>query len=259
MNKLSLIILCLAFALTAQAQKRGNAKETDERLIQAALRGWHVRIGAGFDIGGTSPLPLPAEIRKIESYKPTLNVHLEAAAHKKFDSHWGIMPGIRFEQKGMKTDAKVKNYHMEAVNDDGTGKVVGAWTGRVKTEVAANYLTFPILCTYTFNDRWQVQLGPYVSWMFNGDFTGKAYDGYIRDQDPTGEYAEVPSASYNFSDDLRHFAWGIQAGGEFKAYKHLSVSLNLNWGLNGIFPSDFGSVTFTLYPIYASLGFNYLF
>ena len=95
--------------------------------------------------------------------------------------------------------------------------------------------------------------------MMSGDFKGEAYDGYIRDQNPTGEKAEVTRATYDFSDDLRRFHWGVQAGAEFKAYKHLAVNLNLQWGLNGIFPSDFGSVTFALYPIYGTLGFSYLF
>lgn len=257
-HTLFLIFLILG-TLGVQAQRIGEAKETDDNLLRAALRGWHVRVGAGVDIGGSSPLPLPAEIRKIESYKPTLNIHLEGAAQKMFGKHWGMMLGLRFERKGMKTDATVKNYHMEAVNNDGSGTVIGAWTGRVKTEVANSYLTIPVLATYTFNDRWQIQAGPYFSYLINGSFTGEAYDGYIRDQDPTGEKAEVSSASYDFSDDLRRFQWGIQAGGEFKAYKHLSVSLNLNWGLNGIFPSDFKAVTFSLYPIYGTLGFNYLF
>ena len=52
------------------------------------------------------------------------------------------MIGVRFENKGMKTDATVKNYHMEAVNDDGSGKINGAWTGKVKTPMMA---TFAIL------------------------------------------------------------------------------------------------------------------
>ena len=95
--------------------------------------------------------------------------------------------------------------------------------------------------------------------MFDGEFSGEAHDGYIRDIDPTGTKAEVSRAIYDFSDDLRRFHWGLQAGGEFRAYKHLSVMLNLQWGLNGIFPSDFESVTFDLYPIYATLGFSYVF
>lgn len=258
--KIRILTLFLALtALTAAAQVNKEAKDTDTNLIKAALKGWHVRLGAGISIGGTSPLPLPAEIRSIKNYQPTLCLSIEGAAQKKFTEHWGAMVGIRFERKGMKTDANVKNYHMEAVNVDGSGTVVGAWTGGVKTEVANNYLTFPLLATYSFNDRWQLQAGPYLSWMMNGSFTGEAYEGYIRDQDPTGEKAEVTRATYDFSDELRRFHWGLQVGGEFKAYKHLSVSANLMWGLNGIFPSDFQSVTFALYPIYGTLGFNYLF
>lgn len=173
------------------------------------------------------------------------------------------MIGVRFENKGMKTDAKVKNYHMEATNNnpaEGTsGQVIGAWTGNVKTEVNNNYLTFPVLAVYEFNDRWQVQAGPYFSYLINGTFKGEAYDGYIRDGVPTGNKAEIESATYDFSNDLRRFAWGVQLGGEFKAYKHLSVSANLTWGCNSIFPSDFSAVTFKLFPIYGTLGFNYLF
>ncbi len=259
---LSLLLVLLpafSFAQTTEPKSTKEAKETDINLIRAALKGWHVRVGAGFSIGGSAPMPIPAEIRAINKYKPTLSIQLEGAAQKKFGDHWGMMVGVRFENKGMETDARVKNYHMEAVNADGSGKIVGAWTGNVKTEVDLNYLTFPVLATYSFNDRWQIAVGPYLSWMMRGDFTGKAYDGYIRDQDPTGEKTEVTSASYDFSKDLRRFQWGLQLGGEFKAYKHLSVSANVQWGLNGIFPADFQSVTFDLYPIYGTIGFHYLF
>ena len=262
-----LILLTLALTATASLVAQSairEAKDTDSNILKAALRGWHMRVGAGFSVGGTSPLPLPAEIRKINGYNPTLCVMIEGAAQRKFTAHWGAMIGIRFENKGMKTDATVKNYHMEAVNEaeaggDAAGKVIGAWTGKVKTEANNKYLTIPVLATYAINDRWQVQAGPYFSYLINGSFTGKAYDGYIRDQDPTGTKSEIVSASYDFSSDLRRFQWGLQVGGEFKAYKHLSVSANLTWGLNGIFPSSFQSVTFALYPIYGTLGFNYLF
>lgn len=259
MKKIILLLIAVLSFGTTLAQEENRAKETDINLIKAALKGWHVRVGAGFSIGGTSPLPLPAEIREINSYSPTLSIQLEGAAQKKFGKHWGMMVGIRFANKGMETDARVKNYHMEAVNADGSGTVIGAWTGNVKTEVDLNYLTFPILATYCFNDRWQLTAGPYFSYMVRGDFKGCAYDGYIRDQNPTGEKAEVSLANYDFSDDLRKFQCGLQFGGEFKAYKHLSVSANVQWGLNSIFPKDFQSVTFALYPIYATIGFNYLF
>lgn len=260
-----LLALCVVTLMGAQAQTVKEAKETDINLIKAALKGWHVRIGAGFNVGGTSPIPLPAEIREINSYRPGVCIQLEGAAHRKFGRHWGTMLGIRFENKGMETDARVKNYHMVAYSTDGSGKIEGAYWGNVKTKVNNYYLTFPLLATYSFNDRWQVQAGPYLAYMVKGSFTGSAYSkgdddvSYIRQPDPTGPMTEVTSADYDFSSDLRRFQWGLQVGGEFKAYKHLSVSLNLTWGLNGIFPSDYESVTFSLYPIYGTLGFNYLF
>uniref|UniRef100_UPI004025D801 porin family protein n=1 Tax=Alloprevotella sp. TaxID=1872471 RepID=UPI004025D801 len=263
---LLLLTLLLSVGMQGMAQREVEpAKETDTNLIKAALKGWHVRLGAGFNIGGTSPIPLPAEIRQINAYHPMLNIELEGLVHRKYGKHWGSMLGIRLENKAMKTDARVKNYHLVAYNTDGSGKIEGAYWGNVKTKVNNNYLTFPILATYSFNDRWQVQAGPYFSYLINGNFTGSAYSqsdddvSYIRQPNPAGPATEVTSADYDFSKDLRRFAWGLQVGGEFKAYKHLSVSLNLTWGLNSIFPSDYESVTFALYPIYGTLGFNYLF
>ncbi len=270
MQKIITLILATMTALGTMAitphssdttRRVSTVGDTDNNLLRAALKGWHLRLGAGFNIGGTAPLPLPREIRAIEGYNPGLNLAIGADVHKQLDraGKWGMMVGLRFESKGMETDARVKNYHMEAVNADGSGRIEGAWTGYVKTKVNNTNLTLPVLATYTFNDRWRVMAGPYLSYMLSGDFTGEAYDGYIRDQNPTGEKAEVTKATYNFSDDLRRFHWGVQVGGEFKAYKHLAVTANLQWGLNGIFPSDFKSVTFSLFPIYGTIGFAYLF
>lgn len=270
MNKyiFSLILLFAASAVTKAQTGTADAgdgvsskvKETDNNLLRAALKGWHVSLGAGFNIGGTSPLPLPREIRKIDGYKPGLQIALEGRAHKRFQqSPWGISVGVRLENKGMETDATVKNYHMEAVNADGSGTVKGAWTGKVKTNTDLSYVSVPILATYSLGERWKLEAGPYFSVRTSGSFTGEAYDGYIRDQNPTGEYAEVSLATYDFSKNLRDFAWGIQLGGEFMAYRHLAVRAFLQWGMNGIFPSDFESVTFSLYPIYGTFGFAYVF
>ena len=178
---------------------------------------------------------------------------------------WGIQLGVRLETKGMSTDATVKNYYMEAKEADG-GEIKGAFTGHVKTSVNNKYLTFPILGVYKINERWSVSAGPYLSWMFDGSFSGEAYgkeiknelgesigvDAYIRDQNPTGEKTEVTSATYDFSKDLRKFHYGVQVGGEFKAYKHLSAFVNLQWGLNGIFPSDFFSPNLATYKLICS-------
>ena len=40
--------------------------------------------------------------------------------------------GIRLDSKGMKTNAKVKNYGMEIIGEGGE-RIKGNWTGYVKT------------------------------------------------------------------------------------------------------------------------------
>lgn len=260
MKRTLIALFIVVIVIGASAQNRKEVGDTDKNLIKAALKGWHIRLSAGYNIGGTAPLPLPREIRGIEGYNPGLNLAIEGTVEKNFKaSPWGIRWGIRLETKGMTTRAKTKNYHMEAWNTDGSGKVQGAWTGKVKTSVNNTYLTLPVVAVYNIDKRWSVSAGAYASYLLDGEFTGAAYDGYIRDQDPTGEKAEVTRAEYNFSNDIRKFNWGLQAGGEYKAYKHLALFANLQWSMNGIFPSDFGSVTFALYPIYGTLGFTYLF
>ncbi len=234
-------------------------KDTDKNLINAALKGWKLKIGAGFNIGGASPLPLPKEIRKIESFNPLLNVMLEADVHKKFGkSRWGVMLGARFEMKGMETDAQVKGYRLSAHEADGA-EVKGVWTGGVKTKLKNSYVTVPVLATCQINQRWRVGAGPYFSYLLDGEFKGEAHHGYIRDTDPTGPKTEMESATYDYSSALRKFHWGVQAGAEWNAYKHLVVTAYLQWGINGIFPHDFEDVSFALYPIYGTVGFAYEF
>ena len=57
----------------------------------------------------------------------------------------------------------------------------------------------------------------------------------------------------------RKFQWGVQAGVDWKAFKHLKVHADLNWGLNDIFNKDFKTVTFDMYAIYLNVGFGYAF
>lgn len=228
-------------------------------ILRSYLKGLEYSIKAGVNIGGTSPLPLPVEIRSIESYNPTLCTTLEGSVTKWFNnSKWGIETGIRLENKGMKTKARVKNYNMEMISKE-EGHVKGRWTGMVSTKVRNSYVTLPLLATYKLTPRWKLQGGAFFSYMLEGDFSGTAYDGYLRDEDPTGEKVYLTEATYDFSDDLRRFQFGAQLGADWKAFKHLLVSANLTWGFKDIFKSNFETITFDLYPIYLNVGFGYFF
>ena len=276
-------VLLLVSTLSAQAQEERN-----QGIIWSYLHGWEYGIKAGFSIGGTSPLPLPEEIRKIDSYAPGgLAISIEGNATKWFDTKWGMTVGVRLENKNMTTEATVKNYGMKIINTNG-GELQGLWTGGVKTKVKNSYLTIPVVANYKVSKRWKVSAGPYVSYLIERNFSGHVYEGHLRTPDQTGSRVDFTGesiATYDFSDNLRKFQWGLQftqivreiissnafsdnlrkfqwglqLGGEWRAFKHLNVYADLTWGLNDIFKKDFDTISFAMYPIYLNVGFGYAF
>lgn len=58
---------------------------------------------------------------------------------------------------------------------------------------------------------------------------------------------------------MNHFQWGVQAGADWKAFKHLKIFADLTWGLNDIFQKDFQTISFAMYPIHLNFGFGYAF
>lgn len=232
----------------------------DAKMPWSDLHGLEYEVFAGVNIGGASPVPVPNEIRKIESYDPELNLNIGVRATKMFDDRWGARVTLKFETKGMNTRARVKNYGMEIMQD---GSILqGNWTGNVQTKFSASYVTLPITAVYRINSRWSVNAGPYVSYCLNREFSGYVYEGYLREGDPTGNkvvFEGDARASYDFSHDMRRFQWGAQLGGSWAAFRHFSVIADLTWGFNGIFKSSFKTVKFDMYPIYLNLGFAYKF
>lgn len=235
--------------------------ENTRAIIKSALHGVTYELHAGFNIGGTSPLPIPAEIRSVDKYTPPISFSISGSVNKKFGDRWGLQVGIRLEDKGMKTGATVKQYHMSITGYDGEQKS-GYWTGKVRTQVSQSTIAFPVVASYSVSPRWDIKLGPYVSYVIEREFTGTVFDGYLREGTPVGDkivIADGNVATYDFSKDMRRFQWGMQLGAEWKAFKHFSIFSDLSWGLNDIFKKDFETITFNMYPIYLTMGFGYVF
>ena len=250
---LASVAICVAATASAQ---HGHF---DQTVLRMTVEGWHYQLRAGVNLGGMAPLPMPREIRSIESYNPLLNLYVEGRAEKLIgQTGFGVIMGFKLEQKGMKTDADVSNYYMEMTSDEG-GYMEGNWTGHVSTKVRSSYVSVPIMLSYHISPRVMVAGGGYFSMKIGSDFSGTAYDGYLRNGNPTGERTEVDMAYYDFSSDMRQCHWGLQAGGEWKAYRNFSVTGEMTVGLNNIFPKGFRSVRFPLYPFYLNVGFAYNF
>ena len=240
-----------------------KAQSDEPKSLQwSSHLGFEYEVYAAVNIGGASPIPLPAEIRHIDGYNPNLNLQIGTTITKWLtpSRRWGVSVGLRLEEKGMKTRATVKNYGMEIVMDGNS--VSGNWTGKVRTVYHSKQIAFPIMANFKINNRWKINFGPYLALALNNDFNGEVHDGYLREGGPTGNkvtFEDDAYATYDFSDDIRLFQWGLQAGGSWLALRHLVVNANLTWGLNDIFNSSFKTVTFNLYPIYLNFGFGYVF
>lgn len=223
-------------------------------------KGWEFELRAGVNIGGISPLPFPQEIREISKYNPKFNGQIGLVATNWLQKHWGVSLGLSFEQKGMESIASVKNYHIEIAQQG--NKFVGNWTGEVRTAFAASYLSLPIQLVYRFNPRFRINGGIYFSYLFDGDFSGDIFNGYIRQGSSTGEKIEFGKETrtpYSFKDSLTSMEVGIKIGGSAKVYRQFLLFADMKCGFNNIFKGSFNAFPFKMYPVYLGTGFSYLF
>ena len=160
----------------------------------------------------------------------------------------------------METDANVKNYGMEIIEQG--NHVAGFWTGDVHTVYKSSFITLPIAVNYRLANRWKIHLGIFASYRMDGNFSGYVTEGYLREGSPIDEkvsFSNGQTASYDFSNHLRHWHWGTLIGGSWQAFKHFNINAELTYGTNNIFKKDFKTITFDMYPIYMNIGFGYHF
>ena len=254
--KTNIFVVCLIlFGSLLHAQN-----ERTETLIQSEEKGWEYELKAGVNIGGASPTPLPEEIRKIKGSSPKFNGSFEGTATKSRTPKWGISAGLRLEENGMETDANVKIYGMEIIEQG--NHVAGFWTGDVHTVYKSSFITLPIAVNYRLANRWKIHLGIFASYRMDGNFSGYVTEGYLREGSPIDEkvsFSNRQTASYDFSNHLRHWHWGTLIGGSWQAFKHFNINAELTYGTNNIFKKDFKTITFDMYPIYMNIGFGYHF
>lgn len=215
---------------------------------------------AGYNIGGTAPMGMPASIRSLDAYRLTPSFMVGLGVYKPLTDKWGLTTGLRLENKGMDITATVKNYHMKIVR--GGQELEGMFTGKNDSEVAQWMLTMPLQATYRFNDKWQIKAGPYLSYVRTRSFKGAAYDGYLRVGDPTGEKVELGTSdgsrgTYDFSDSMRKLHWGMMVGADWRFHHSWGLFVDLSWGFTGIFRGNFDTIEQTMYPVYGTVGFSY--
>lgn len=218
------------------------------------------RIEAAYGIGGRTPLGLPAEIRKVNSYRPLANVSIGAYATRMFTPKWGLSGGLRVETKGMKVASDVRNYRITVNihNGDAQGTKSGYYTGSISNKSQVQYLTVPVLVVFRPNDRWELHGGLYASYAIDRVFTGGADGGYIRET-PLHPKIGVKEGSYDYSSDLRRGDFGLELGAGLRVYRELSVGCNLLWGFVDNLNPATRSIDLSMYNVFLNVGLSYRF
>lgn len=248
-----------SFIISAVALSLCSTQAWGQKLGEL-LHNFTYQARIGYNLGGTAPIGMPATIRTLHSYTLQPNLLLGIDAHYPLDNKWGLMFGLHFEGKGMKIDAGVKNYHMTMVK--GGEQLDGVFTGNVITKVDQSLATIPVQATYDVTEKIRLKLGPYFSYVTSHKFEGSAYDGYLRQGDPTGPKVELghedgERGEYDFSGDMRNWQFGIDVGADWNFSKRWGGYVGLTWGLSEVFKKDFHVIEQSMYPIYGTIGLSY--
>ncbi|MDR1499455.1 MAG: PorT family protein [Tannerellaceae bacterium] len=242
---LTILLLTLTTALSAQG-------ESNKR--------WEYKMTAGHNIGGTSPIPLPAEIRKIEAWRPlALGGTLAFHVTRRLTPTWGVTSGIAIDIKGVTVKARVKYMNTSLVIGEGsdTGLFGGMFTGLNETRVRNGYLSLPLLATFSPSERLRLHLGGYAAFLKDARLDGGASDGYIRNGGPAGERINIEESTFDFSDQIRKVDAGLMALTDWYFTNRLAITGQLSWGLTPIFPSTFNGIPYKMYNIYLMAGLSF--
>jgi hypothetical protein len=216
---------------------------------------------AGYNLGGSAPLPIPAEIRSINSWNPGFAWTLGIQATRRLASEWGVTSGLAIDVKGMsiKADVMYMNTNLDIGEGANRGHFSGMFTGKNSTTVRNGYLLVPLLATYfpLAAPNWRFHLGGYFALLRDANFNGSAYDGYIRNGGPAGDRIEVLTATFDFSENLRNIDAGLMAAANWFPTSHIGIQGQLSWGLLPIFPSSFNGIPYKMYNIYFMGGLAY--
>lgn len=254
------IIILLLFSLSISIL----AQDGDKKEEGTSKKGLEWELNIGLNIGGSMPIPLPEEVRKIESYNPKFNGHVGVSTVYNLNEKWGIGTELSLNTKGMRVKDRVKYMRTKVTVSDKNSQehrqVEGYFVGKNMTNVNIQSLTLSLYGSYNITENWEVKLGIYASNILKSKFTGNVSDGYLRDGTPNGPIVVIEKdnpASFDFSDNMRDFDAGLVVGGKFKVNDKIGIIANLNWGFTDIFYRDQNPIQFKMQNVYCTIGVAY--
>ncbi|MGM9713904.1 MAG: outer membrane beta-barrel protein [Prevotella sp.] len=241
----------------------------------------------GYSIGGTIPIDFPAEMRALNSYSPKVNYQFGIDYERMLTDKYGIQLGLYLERRGFKSEVEMRHYDITL--EQGGEKIKGPFSGNVVIEIVQIGVTMPIQATWHPDERWNLRLGPYISYIHDRSFQGYAYgkkiydadgkwtgsfDAYIRRDEIRGEKVEIGDiykdeagntidkrgtfSGEDYDSYLRKFQYGIDMGADFKISRYWGAYADFTFGLNSAFNGKEGNpVSMALHPMYLTVGVTY--
>lgn len=258
------MMLAASTTVSAQGVEGVDPIRPDDDVISGVdMRHWNFDVRLGYSLGGTMPYDFPVEMRKINSFSPKFNYRFGFDIEYRFNKSWGLQGGVYLERKGFKGDMQVRQYEMSVVQND--EKLHGFFSGNVMTNIIQTGFTVPIQANWWITRQCKLKFGPYVSIIYDRNFSGSAYDGYLREDDIRGQRTymgteEGSRGDYSgeeFDKGLRTFQWGLDLGCDWYFSRHWGIFGDVSFGLNRAFKKDFETITMGLYPIYGTFGIVY--
>lgn len=258
-NIIFLVATLLISTFSASAEKELGSPEAQSQdsinVVSNDWTGWGYGYRLGFTIGGITPVPLPAEVREMMTFSPNGAFMQEIYGYKLFKEKFGFYFGERLAIEGMNVEARVKNYHMSI--EQGGDYISGYFTGVDKTEAKLISVKIPLEFMARINSRLDLRVGPYIQINLHREFKGEVYDGYLRENTPTGQkivFSDGSTATYDFSEDVKKTGFGAEVAADFQIKNDFGVFANLDYGFRSVFPDDFETISFKMYPIFFSVG-----
>lgn len=250
MNIYKITGIIAAFIIVSISISAGNKDPFTHKLV------------VGYNFGATAPVPIPREVRSIDSYWPQFTPYLGYNISYDISNRFYIETGIALDIKGMGVRDKVKYIYTDVWMDG--NNIKGYFTGKNETEVKISYTTIPIRIGYRLSDTWALRTGGYFSYRNSSEFSGTVWDGYLRktnDKDIiNSEYLEIlkkNDAKFDFGKDMRNFDMGVSIGCDHILNNRFGISCDLTYSLTPIFPNSFTGMDMKMRNIYISMGISY--
>ncbi|MCC8036215.1 MAG: PorT family protein [Rikenellaceae bacterium] len=221
---------------------------------QTLGRGHDLSFVAGFNIGATTPVPIPSGL-KITGYNPRFNPKVGANFGYFFNDHWGMGTGFLLSWKRMKVNTKVTEVHL-TVDVPDIGELTGYVTGKNTTKVSTLYLDKPIYGIYRINPKWQVKAGVYLASVLSRNFKGTVHDITIVVESPVEQERGYDYATFDYSKSARKLDIGLFTGAEFRMNQRIGFFAEFTWGLRPYFHSKV-PIEFVMRNIYFSTGMTF--